>query len=79
MKYLVIGDVHADYLPFKRAVNYATENELHLICVGDLIDNGEDGAICVSEMLKLLETGKATIPDNLCCLAGSIIAPSILL
>ena len=53
MKYLVIGDVHADYLPFKRAVNYATENELHLICVGDLIDNGEDGARCVSEMLKL--------------------------
>lgn len=61
MKYLVIGDVHADYGPFGKAVDYATQNDLHLICVGDLIDNGEDGAVCVSEMLKLLDSGKATM------------------
>ena len=61
MKYLVIGDVHADYSPLKKAIEYATQNNLHLICVGDLIDNGEDGAVCVSEMLKLLDSGKATM------------------
>lgn len=61
MKYLVIGDVHADFSPFEKAIDYATKNDLHLLCVGDLIDNGEDGAICVSEMLKLLDSGKATM------------------
>ncbi len=44
MNYLIIGDVHADYQPFERAIDYATEHKLHLICVGDLIDNGNDGA-----------------------------------
>ena len=60
-KYLVIGDVHADYGPFKRAIDYATENNLHLISVGDIVDGGPDGAICVEAMLKLLDNGTASM------------------
>lgn len=60
-KYLIIGDVHADYQPFERAINYATEHKLHLISVGDIVDGGSDGAICVEAMLKLLDDGKASI------------------
>ena len=61
MSYLIIGDVHADYQPFKKAIEYATEHKLHLICVGDLIDNGVDGAICVEAMLELLDKGVASM------------------
>ncbi len=61
MKYLIIGDVHADFIPFKRAIDFARENDLHLISVGDIVDGGTDGAICVSEMLKLLEEGKGSV------------------
>ena len=61
MSYLVIGDVHADYRPFKKAIDYATEHKLHLICVGDLIDNGNDGAKCVESMLELLDQGLASM------------------
>ena len=42
-KYLIIGDVHAEFTPFEKAVDYALANELHLISVGDLVDNGPDG------------------------------------
>ena len=61
MKYLVIGDVHAEYIPFKRAINFARSNDLHLVSVGDIVDGGPDGAICVNEMLKLLDEKKASI------------------
>lgn len=60
-KYLIIGDVHADYLPFKKAIDYATEHNLHLISVGDIVDGGPDGAICVEAMLKLLDNGTASM------------------
>jgi len=61
MKYLIIGDVHADFIPFKRAIDYARENDLHLVSVGDIVDGGTDGAICVNGMLKLLEEGKGSV------------------
>ena len=53
MEFLIIGDVHGGYAPFKRAVDFARENDLHLISVGDLIDNGPDGDLVVSNMLSL--------------------------
>ena len=61
MRYLIIGDVHADFVPFKRTIDYALANDLHLVCVGDIIDGGPDGAQCVSAMLKLLDDGRATM------------------
>jgi hypothetical protein len=61
MKYLIIGDVHGNYTDFARAVQYATENNLHLISVGDLVDNGPDGALVVGDMLSLLKQGSATL------------------
>ena len=61
MQYLIIGDVHADYPPLERAINFALSNDLHLISVGDIVDGKEDGAKCVSELNKLLDSGKASI------------------
>ena len=61
MKYLIIGDVHADYPPLQRAIDFALSNDLHLVSVGDIVDGGSDGAKCVSELVKLLDSGKASI------------------
>jgi protein phosphatase len=61
MKYLIIGDVHGVYAPFKRAVDYASENDLHLISVGDLIDNGPEGYKIVSDMNDLVKDSKASM------------------
>lgn len=61
MKYLILGDVHADYSPFARAVDFCESNDYHLISVGDLIDNGPDGDKVVSTMLELVQSGKATL------------------
>lgn len=61
MQYLIIGDVHADYPPLERAINYALSNDLHLVSVGDIVDGKEDGAKCVRELNKLLDSGKASI------------------
>ena len=61
MEFLIIGDVHGGYAPFKRAIDFARENDLHLISVGDLIDNGPDGALVVSNMLSLLDKGYASV------------------
>jgi hypothetical protein len=61
MRYLIIGDVHADYPPLERAINFACSNDLHLVSVGDIVDGKQDGAKCVSELNKLLDSGKASI------------------
>ena len=59
-KYLIIGDVHADFGVFSKAVTFANENNLHLVSLGDLIDNGPDGDKCVELMLSLCKDKKAT-------------------
>ena len=61
MRYLIIGDVHGIYAPFKRAVDYALDNDLHIISVGDLIDNGPEGYKVVKEFNSLVKDGKATM------------------
>ena len=58
---LVIGDIHAEFEPLRRAVEYATSNDLHLISLGDLIDGGTEGDKVCSLMLKLLQNGKASV------------------
>lgn len=57
--FLILGDVHGIYSPFARAVDYAKTHNLTLIAVGDLIDNGYEGAPVVNEMLKLIKEQKA--------------------
>jgi hypothetical protein len=61
MKQLIIGDVHADGIPFSKAVNYSISHNIPLICVGDLIDNGSDGAKVCAQFLYLLKKGHARI------------------
>jgi hypothetical protein len=52
--YLVLGDVHAVYAPFARAVDYAVANDLTIVAVGDLVDNGNEGDMVVDAMLELI-------------------------
>lgn len=61
MRYLIIGDVHAEFEPFKKAVDFALDNDLHLISVGDLIDNGPDGFKVLSLFNSLVEDNKASL------------------
>jgi len=60
-KYLIIGDVHAEFTPFEKAVDYALANDLHLISVGDLVDNGPDGYKVVKLSNDLVNEGKMSI------------------
>lgn len=57
--FLVLGDVHAVYPPFERAVDYAVANDLTLIAVGDLVDNGNEGDMVVDAMLELIYAQQA--------------------
>lgn len=52
--YLVLGDVHAVYTPFARAVDYAVANNLTIVAVGDLVDNGVEGDMVVDAILELI-------------------------
>ena len=57
--YLILGDVHAVYTPFARAVKYAVENNLTIVAVGDLVDNGFEGDMVVDVMLELIQAEQA--------------------
>lgn len=61
VKYLIIGDVHADFTPFEKAVKFAMDNDLHLVSVGDLIDNGTDGFKVLTLFKQLVDENKATL------------------
>lgn len=60
-KVLIIGDVHANLPGFRKAVQFASSNNMHLICVGDLIDNGNDGPAVTKMMLELVKQNKASL------------------
>jgi len=57
--HLIIGDVHSMYTPFAKAVKFANENNLHLVTVGDLIDNGPDAYVVIELMLQEMSAGRA--------------------
>ena len=61
MRYLVLGDVHAEYGPFKKACDYAVLNNLHILSVGDLIDNGPDGYKVCKDISEFIDTGWASV------------------
>lgn len=58
--HLIIGDVHAVYKPFAKAVKYANENHLHLVSVGDLNDNNQEGFAVFKLMLEEMQAGRAS-------------------
>lgn len=58
--HLIIGDVHAVFQPFEKAVKFANDNNLHLISVGDLIDNNTEGFAVTELMLRELQAGRAS-------------------
>ena len=61
MKLLIIGDVHAEFPPFEKAVEFALSNDLHLVSVGDLIDNSNQGPEVVSLFKQLVDQDKASL------------------
>ena len=61
MKYLILGDVHADGQSFSKVVQFCIEQDIHLVSVGDLIDNGPDGEQVCSQFAYLLKKGKASL------------------
>jgi len=61
MKYLIIGDVHGNYESYLNAVDYGIEQDLHIVSVGDLIDNGPDGFKVVSSFNQLINDGNASL------------------
>lgn len=56
--FLVLGDVHALWKPFSAAIQYATQHNLHIISVGDLIDNNNEGDLVVAAALDLIADGR---------------------
>jgi len=56
---LVIGDLHADYQAFSRAVKYAKEENFFLMSLGDLVDRGRQPFEVISEMHELVLDGRA--------------------
>ena len=61
MQYLILGDVHADGQSFNKVVQFCLEQDIHLVSVGDLIDNGPDGEQVCSQFAYLLKKGKASL------------------
>lgn len=61
MNYLILGDVHAEYEPFRKALDYAEQNNLFVISVGDLIDNGSNGYEVFRDFYKLVKENKAAL------------------
>lgn len=59
--YLVLGDVHAVWKPFHRAIQYAARHNLHTVCVGDLIDNNSEGDRVVAEAVDLVTHDLMTV------------------
>tara|TARA_B100001105_G_scaffold255226_1_gene253618 strand:+ start:2442 stop:3179 length:738 start_codon:yes stop_codon:yes gene_type:complete len=60
MKYLIIGDVHGSYDGYNRAVTYGQKHGMHIVSVGDLVDNGPDGFKIVRSFNKLVNEGDAS-------------------
>jgi len=61
MKFLILGDVHAEYEPFKKALDYAKANNLFVISVGDLVDNGPNGYQVCRDMLELVRANRGAV------------------
>ena len=58
---LVLGDIHGNYDGFARAVDYAAENDLFIVSLGDLVDYGHDNFDCVDLMSALVRRDAAAM------------------
>lgn len=54
---LVFGDVHADYVSYMKAFNYAEANKLFFMSIGDLVDRGHYPFETVSHMHENIKAG----------------------
>jgi predicted phosphodiesterase len=57
--FLVVGDIHGDYESFSMAKNYAIENNLIFVSLGDIMNYGPDGVKIFIELKNMISVGKA--------------------
>jgi hypothetical protein len=62
--YLVLGDIHNEYLLFAKAHSYATANNLHIVSVGDVVDYGTEATSTIAFASLLLRRGQATFIEG---------------
>lgn len=58
---LIIGDVHGNQSAFLKAVEYAEDNNLHLISLGDIVDYGHGNDKVVKALSYMIRKGKASL------------------
>lgn len=58
---LVVSDIHSMYDLFAQAVAYATENNLFIIFLGDLVDTGNKPYEVVTEVKKITDDNRAVL------------------
>lgn len=56
---LAVGDVHGDHAAMKAAVDYAGQNNLHVIWLGDVLDYGDHNLKCVHVAYETVRSHKA--------------------
>lgn len=62
--FLVLGDIHNEYLLFARAHSYAVTNNLHIVSVGDVVDYGTEAASTITYSHRLLLQSEATFIEG---------------
>ena len=62
--FLVLGDIHNEYLMFARAHSYAVSNNLHIVSVGDVVDYGTEAESTITFSNELLRRKEATFIEG---------------
>lgn len=57
--FLVVGDIHGDYQKFQEAKNYASNNNLMFVSLGDILNYGKDGVKIFIELHQMIASGNA--------------------
>lgn len=58
---LVVGDIHGNIEAFTKAVNYATENNLYIVSLGDIVDYGSSSKECIDLAKTLYDEKRISI------------------
>ena len=58
---LVLGDVHGIMPPFEKAVRFASENNLYMVSLGDIVDYGPQSKAVTYLMKMLVDDNRASV------------------
>ena len=57
----VIGDIHADVDKLERSIRYASDNNLYIVMLGDVIDGGNSPYETTMEVIGILDNGTGSM------------------